>query len=543
MESAIEYSNNPSSNLHQLPAKKRLDLIINHASPLKLVRGMAAPDLLLTIRELGAESSLELVEMMHPGQVQELLDLEIWSRDRLNIKNAGFYFSLLFEANRDTAIAQIHGLDIELIGLMFKTTTLIYDTTLGEEPDELPDLYSITPDRRFIVCFLAKDGYEGLARSLYTFLEELYGRDIAYALRLLESVRFELASGLEEESLRFRRNRLLDLGILPEDERLEYFSPLTPYDMKRVFLATDEKVPWQKAPVPVKTFCKDIDVRHPYLKAALLGASFERQEAFWSEVSHAFINMYATLSGDFGDREHLGQVGDYVKFLLELGLFHRCQGQLAAAASSLEQSSGKYLIRFGRTMLVTMRKRLTEKAKDPSYVFGHNFCHADSPLREVALALSVGEPRFYEELLDVKKLTVRYFSTLTDFNATALAINELIFRGGLVGKIGLDNIAESLKTHKHWSHANILAHCLVNSFLGQGDLLDPIKEETAAKIFEPDGGLTEEFKQAATEFFRSLEEKLRLDSTANAKEISERCQHLLTALLIQFEQNWRLLIG
>ncbi len=251
MHGQITDIKNPLDNINQLPPKKRLDIIINHPAPIELVRSMATPDLLLTIREVGGESSLELVEMLHPSQVQELLDLEIWSHDRLNTEVAGFYFSLLFEANRDTAIAQMHGLDIELIGLMFKLVAEIYDATSNEEPDDYPDLYSITPDRRFIVCFPEKEGCLGLQQSLHTFLEELYGRDLQFALRLLECIRFELTSGLEEESLRFRKGRLLELGILPEDERLEYFSLLLPSNMKQAL-----SNPQDSAAKPEKFACR-----------------------------------------------------------------------------------------------------------------------------------------------------------------------------------------------------------------------------------------------------------------------------------------------
>ncbi|HXW53478.1 MAG TPA: DUF6178 family protein [Myxococcota bacterium] len=532
---------NQLSNIHQLPAKKRLDLIINHPSPIKLLRSMPTADLLLTLRELGAESSLELVEMLHPRQVQELLDLEIWSQDRLNARAAGFYFSLLFAANRDTAISQIHGLDIELIGLMFKLVTKIYDLTCNEEPEDYPDLYSLSPDGRFIVCFSEKEGDAGLAQSLHTLLLELYHRDMPFALRLLESLRFELASGLEEASLRFRNSRLLDLGILPTDERLIYFSTVSPSEIRHALAQSPKPLGQPENTLPIKAVNQKIDERYPYLLKALAQVSPERVERLWYEVNHAFVNMYASLSGDFGDREHMNQVGDYVKFLLDLGLLQHCQGQKEMAAESLNKASGKLLIRFGRTTLVNLRKRLIEKTKDINYIFGSDFCHGDLPLREVAQALSLAEPRFYEGLTDAKKLTVRYFLRLNDLNATINAVNELIFRAELVGKNGVGFTSDALKAHSHLSHASILARSLVNRFRGETDLLASISENVIKEIFSDQGRLKKEFVKTANSFMQAW--SLTRLPQHNAQEIEEKNRHFLSSVLIQLEQNWRLVIG
>ncbi len=264
---------------------------------------------------------------------------------------------------------------------------------------------------------------------------------------------------------------------------------------------------------------------------------------FWYEVNRAFVNMYASLSGDFGDRDHMIKVGDYVKFLLELGLFQQCHGQVTLAAERLSKTSGKFLIRLGRTALVSLRKRLTQKIRDEAYIFGHDFCHADSPLREVAKALSLPEPRFYEGLTDPKMLTVRYFVTLSELHATVNAVSELIFRAEFIGVNGLGFTPLALKAESSLSHSNIFARCLVNRFLGVTDLLAPISEEAISTIFAADRRLTEEFVRRAKNFTQEWSNKLACVTIADEQEIEQKTQHFLTALLIQFEQNWRLLIG
>lgn len=56
-------------------------------------------------------------------------------------------------------------------------------------------------------------------------------RDLGFALQIIQSVRFETASGLEEEALRWRDSRMQDLGFAPFAESkaiLGYINPDAP---------------------------------------------------------------------------------------------------------------------------------------------------------------------------------------------------------------------------------------------------------------------------------------------------------------------------
>src|SRR5580700_10047315 len=255
-------------NLRKLPAKKRLNAIFDAPDPEALVHDMNVHELLMTIEEVGGESALELLELMQPEQVRDMLDLSIWDHDRIMPEKAGEYLSLLFEANSDKAVLQMDGLDIEFIGLIFKLVADIYDTSQNEEPNDNYDICSKSPGGRFIVCFSEHPQWKGLAQAMYNYLEALYGIDMKRALTMLEQVRFELASGLEEATFRFRNNRLLDLGIMPHEERLLYFSPLSLNQIKR----SNAKMPQALSPndpsinSPLLPIVSAINDKYPFLK-------------------------------------------------------------------------------------------------------------------------------------------------------------------------------------------------------------------------------------------------------------------------------------
>lgn len=534
--------NNELSLLNKLSPKKRLDAILGHSSPLKLVRSMPVTDLLLTIRQIGFESSLELIEMMHPKQIAALFDLEIWTNDQLNLEQAGGYLSLLFAASKDAAVAQIHGLDIELVGLMLKNVANIYDTSLNEEPVDFPDLYSTSPDGRFIVCFIEDESTKNLAAALHTFLEELYGRDLPFVLRLLETLRFELPSDLEELSLRWRESRLLDLGIMPREERLAFFAPLAMAEVRRIMASPQQQPPSSPENFHLRPLATSCDGRYPFLRTALEGSLDEHKELFWLRLKHAVINMHASLSGDFGDEEAIINTAEYSKFLAELGLMQLCQGSINHGTDIITKTAPKYLIRLGRTALVAMRKRLRTALADGALLLGHEFRYADSPLREMARALCLPEPRYYEGLLEPEKLIIRHFASINELNATLHAVNELIFRAQLIGRHGF-GVSEDMMGTLELSHAGIVARVLINQYAGRTELLAEIKPQEIGSIIGKSGGLSRDFTLHTRQCIATISGRLSTTLAQDPEAVDTKAQNFLNAVLAQLERNPSLLLG
>lgn len=541
LDSSIELTKTIAT-LRNLPGKKRLDAIIDHPRPMELIRALESHDILLTLREVGAEDSLELIELLSPEQVQGVLDFEIWQSDQIYPEKAGGYFSLLFAANKERAVKQIHGLDIELVGLMFKMVARIYDTTLSEEPVEYPNLYSTSPDGRFIVCFDESPKNMALSQSLHAFLESLYGQNIKVALGLLEDIRFELASGLEETSLRMRQNRLLDMGILPREERLEYFAPLSTQALKN----TETNHPHtlfnrEECNIPVRRFLENVEIRFPFLYRAIHEASLAEQQSYLDYLSHAAINMHASLIDDFGDAELIKKTARYVKSLAELGLWQASQGNSEHAAALLKNNSIKAMIRLGRTSLINLRKSLVLLQKDPSYCLGQDFSLLDSPLREVAKALSLSEPRFYEGLVDPKKLNVRFFDSIEDVAVTLKAIHEIKFRSYFMGK----NVLGFLEQPKNStiSHGGLYARYLINSFLQIADRFQAISSFDKAKIFLRDGKLDDNFVQHSKRLTDQFAKKCAQQSNNDDDKLQQLSHHFNVTVLVQLEQNHHLLLG
>src|SRR5688572_23519251 len=95
--------------LRTLPAKKRLDRIIERKDAMQIVRKMPVQDLYSTIREVGVDDSLELLELCSARQVQAFLDLDGWKGDRLDPAAISSWLRALFSANAERATGQLRG--------------------------------------------------------------------------------------------------------------------------------------------------------------------------------------------------------------------------------------------------------------------------------------------------------------------------------------------------------------------------------------------------------------------------------------------------
>ncbi|OPZ22683.1 MAG: hypothetical protein BWZ03_00721 [bacterium ADurb.BinA186] len=332
------------------------------------------------------------------------------------------------------------------------------------------------------------------------------------------------------------------MGILPREERLVYFSPLRPSDLQ---LANPEApiAPFEKAQcrLPTRKYFDGIDSHYPFLWRAINDASVTEQEHFLDYLAHASINMHASLIDDFGDVALIKTSVAYAKALAEIGLFQCCKGRLDDAYLVLRQSSIKDMIRIGRTALISLRKVLINLTNDQDYLLGKNFSLLDSPLREVARALVLSEPRFYEGLIDPKKFDVRFFSSLTDLNLSIKAVNEIKFRALLVGPKILGCTEAMLKHHATLSHATIYARFLVNGFLKERDPLSSLSPKEILTLFNAPGRLREDFVIFSKKFAHELGNKLG-ESGYEVTHAHEISLSFSTLVLIQMEQNHRLLL-
>ena len=215
------------AGLSRARGKQRLDLILAAPDPGALTRSLPADELYFLVREVGLSDAAELVQLASPEQFRTFLDLDAWRGSApdparmLPWLRAARAAALRSDAEASRWRSKLAALDPELTSLILMDSLRVHDLERDPDPHLESDRTLRTPEGRYLVEFLV-EGTEYLAAK--GLVDDLYAQDPFQATRLLESVRWELRSELEESALRWRNARLADLGFPDPQEALSWFA-------------------------------------------------------------------------------------------------------------------------------------------------------------------------------------------------------------------------------------------------------------------------------------------------------------------------------
>lgn len=188
---------------------------------------LPADELWFLIRDLGLGDAVELVQLASPEQFRTFLDLDAWHEQAPDPARAFPWLRAARSGALRSDDAQAHwkeqlgALDPELVSLLLLDALRVHDLEADPDPDLEGDRFLRTPEGRYLVEFRVEGVDYLAARGL---VDDLYAEDPFQATRLLESVRWELRSELEESALRWRTARLADLGYPDLPEALSWFA-------------------------------------------------------------------------------------------------------------------------------------------------------------------------------------------------------------------------------------------------------------------------------------------------------------------------------
>ena len=477
--------------LRALPAKKRVDRILERKDALKVVRALPVQDIYATVREIGAEDSLELLELCSARQVQAFLDLDGWRGDRLDGAAMATWLRALFAANPDRAVGQFRGLDLELLTLIVKLHTRVYDLSAEEEPEDDVGLHSITPDQRYLIAYGGVGDDDKMQGVLKEAVDRLMGRDMLFVLRLCEAVRWELPSSLEEDSFRWRNARLADLGFLPRHEALEIFGWRDPDAPLEAPPARVEPVMTDDLESPSADLSTSVLFPWEALNdgaAAFAQATRELSLLARERVAHETMltanRVHCADQGDPGDPEALKATAKQVVDTVGVALSYRCEGDPRKLPAVLASTSVQTLFRVGHSLSLKLQRELKSRieARD-SGLSGNGLLRLDSPLREAAAGLLRGRPLLYAGLLDARRVDYRPPASLVELAALSRAVLEIGFRAALLGPRGLQVTDDKLPKDpaEQPSHGALLgawlAHRLLGRRLAPGEMVPVARDE------------------------------------------------------------------
>ncbi len=427
-------------NWRQLSPKNRVESLIQGDNLISKVKSCPAPELLLTLKEYGPGDALPILEALPAHQVQAFLDLDGWQGVRLAPHQIGQWFELLFEANPRKAVKQIRGLDIELVTLLLKLHTSIVPL---EEDTQIPKFDQpsyVTPDRRYLVLFSNHTFTEKLGRALKGYIQSLFERETLYALRLIESVRWELPSPLEDEALRFRNARLQDLGYADIEYAGEIFAFRDPDKpiARRVFNSVHDRA-------ALSTFSLSwLGGGAGGEGVAFFGRSSQELDQATLErcqyEATQLANRYLVLSGsELANPQSIQDALVYTLGTVGIALQYQTKNNIEEGAQLLRNATLKELFQIGHSLGIRLASKLRQHIRHfPTHFNPASRARLDAPLDGVIDGLLKSHPLFYQGLVSPKDVISRPFAGLAEIGATAAALNEVIFRKALMQNFHVD---------------------------------------------------------------------------------------------------------
>lgn len=218
-------NNNRIATLRELPAKQRMDHILNDPEAKDLARSFPEQELYWLIKEIGETDALGLWELASPEQRTFMLDMELWDKWNFAADKSYEWLGHLLEAGEAAVVEQLPHLDLELLLLMLEKEISV-GGGIGEllPDDERTADWDHSFDNLYFITF-KNDKH---ARTVGSFLDIIYRNNGDLYLGIMEGIKAEVEDELEELAFRFRSGRLADLGFPELEEAQSLYSRIDP---------------------------------------------------------------------------------------------------------------------------------------------------------------------------------------------------------------------------------------------------------------------------------------------------------------------------
>ena len=373
----------------QAPSKKRMALILEDPEGKQLTQALRPQELYWTFNDIGANDAMELLEFASPEQRGFFLDMELWERSAFSQRKALEWLGWLLHAGEETVVEQLPHLDLELLLLiLFKEITV--GGGVGEllPDDERTADWNHSFDNLYFISFKNPKN----SRLIGTFLDVVFRVDRHLYQSLMEGVKNEVESELEEEAFAFRTGRLADLGFPGREEAVFIYARIDPGS----FVPSEEKK--MLLPGGVETLPVSLQ------DDTLLARALRRlgSEELILELNYLINSALVVDETSFSDSEAMQAIMQRVSGYLTIALEFLCGDNDEQAASILERESLKRLFQLGHSIV----RGLIKKAEG---VVGSNYATG-----RVLDGLRAAHPRFFRGLEGGNVDGYREFSSLED---------------------------------------------------------------------------------------------------------------------------------
>ena len=223
-----------------LPPKKAMETILEDPQPVALVHSFPEQDFYFLIHDIGVGDSLPLLSLASNKQWEHIVDLELWRKDRIDVKSASRWLSLLLEADSERFIRWFLQEKLELIEFYLFNSLEVRVKEHDQDPSDFGEGF-LTLDNVYYFRILEppvaddQSDFTAEQRKKYIskFCEYLANFDHKLYQKVLIEATHLIPAETEEDCYHRRNVRLAEKGFLPFDEAIGVYQPIRPQDLAK----------------------------------------------------------------------------------------------------------------------------------------------------------------------------------------------------------------------------------------------------------------------------------------------------------------------
>jgi hypothetical protein len=473
--------------IQRSPVRTKAHLIISSPDPLKLLKKLSPQEIYLTVKESWGVDAAIILEMTAPEKIVQLLDMDIWKRDRIDFTRFMEWLQLLAEGGGRVLTKSLFILDEPLVILFFKAIVEATSRNLDQDPLELSDGGWYSFDNLYYYRPIDEEIDFDLVSNL---LMEFFEHEPDYYHIIMEGIIAEQPSPMEEDAYRLRSTRMSMIGFPEFYEARDLFLFEDPAKIVEAIRSMSSKVIYlddhQAEELPPRYWL--IPKKTGGFFEELMGEVADDESAahlLW-ELSYLVHKVVAASGMELSDVEELvssaQMTGDYINLGLEYlaGVQHD-EGKQIIRDVYLVQ-----LFRLGYALVLSERKRNEVLVRELSTIIEPVFWGDFA--RGVVEGLLAGKPLFYEAISGDGG-GYRNFRSIGDLTASADFMAELSARIHVIsGIIGIPEdirpwLVDNAKTH-NWGLDHIFTTACVRGCLGGGWEVSPLSDEELGRFYD-----------------------------------------------------------
>ena len=427
--------------LSPLAPRARLDALLDSPDAREVVQSIPAEDLYLDIADVGLADAADVVRLASPVQFRSFVDLGAWKRDGIEVHELTTWLRAARGDDQEEFLAKVHGLDLELLEVLLRSSTVIHDRE--ENPDAHPKGPTLeTPEGKYLIEFTVEGPELSALRAL---VSDLIAEDPFQTSRLIEALRWEIPSELEEAAHRFRAARLADLGFPPLEQAASLFAFVDPGSTFG-------------PPPAVGGSELALADRLDFLEAGAKDLTQQERARVEEQLRYIANSALVAEGAEPGDPEAVRMITQATRDYLGLGIEHLSGGDAAKAGAVLREQHPRRIFQIGFSLTLKLKFEADRLSKKPLARIGNDYLllpeeaevvaalRRRRPLR--ALRVEGAEPVTFRSLreLELTRQALAHAASQTDVLGALLggtpdqARNALERFGVPLAELGVDRL-------------------------------------------------------------------------------------------------------